>query len=201
MPPMAAQRPPQPDRTQLAVKAAGLVAIAVVSGLLWYLIRHEDAPEPVAQPPAPTGQFEFKIAEGPIVSTDCEANAYGKTKDFFDQNKCTRVSRALYTTGTGKDRTLVSVVLVTMPDTTGAAALKALTDRDGTGNVNDLVRDNTYKAEGAPKVSAQRAAYESHASGKEVAIVLADFYDQHNDKTLLERITAEAIKLSDKLRQ
>ncbi|MEC3977477.1 hypothetical protein [Amycolatopsis sp. H20-H5] len=191
-----------PDRNPagLAVKGAGLVAIAVVSGLLWWLIRHEDAPAPVAQPPAPAGQFEFKIAEGPVVATDCEGNSYGKTKDFFGQNQCSRVSRALYTTGSGAGKALVSVVLVTMPDPAGAAALKALTDRDGTGNVSDLVRDGAYKAAGAPKVSASRAAYQSRVNGAEVAVVLADFFDQHIDKAQLKRITAEALDLSGKLR-
>ncbi|HKN51384.1 MAG TPA: hypothetical protein VJX66_02720, partial [Amycolatopsis sp.] len=53
--------PPQPapgrpgqggrDTKAWVLKGAGLVAIAVVSGLIWFLIRHQDAPAKVADTP------------------------------------------------------------------------------------------------------------------------------------------------------
>ncbi|MFC4081945.1 hypothetical protein [Amycolatopsis samaneae] len=195
--------PPAParDTRALLLKGAGLVAIAVVSGLLWFLIRHEDKPEPVAQPPANAGEFAFAIAEGPIKSTDCVAKSYNQTQKLFQETPCVSLSRALFTTETGGAKALVSVALVTMPDAASAARLKALTEKDGTGNVTDLVKDGTYKAPGAPRVSAEKAAFASKAEGTEVTIVLADFFAQHKDAPLLKRIATDAVRLAAEIRK
>jgi hypothetical protein len=182
------------------LKGAGLVAVAVVSGLLWWLVRHE-TPQAVAQPPAQNGEFAFTIANGPQVSTNCEENAYDKTKTFFADNPCQRLSRALYTTTSGGAKALVSVVLVTMPDAASANQLKALTDKDGTGNVNDLIKDGTAKIDGAPKIYKSQAQYDSRVNGSEVTIVMTDFFANHQDKALLQRIAFDALRLSDELRR
>jgi len=195
--------PPAPSRDTkgLALKGAGLVAIAAVSALLWWLIRHEPEPTPIADTPTKSGQFQYTLVEGPQVTTDCASKAYGDTKEFFTQTPCKRLSRALYTTETGGKKALVSVALVTMPGEVTATQLKALTDKDGTGNVSDLVRDGTFKAQGAPKISGQDAAYDSHVTGPDVAIVLAGFYDKQTDKPVLERIATDALRLSGDLRR
>ena len=182
------------------LKGAGLVGVAVVAGLLWWLIRHE-TPQPVAQPPAQNGEFAFTIATGPQVSTNCEENSYSQTKTFFAGNPCKRLSRALYTTNSAGAKALVSVVLVTMPDAASAKQLKALTDQDGTGNVNDLVKDGTAKIDGAPKVYKAQAQYDSRVTGSDVTIVMTDFFANHQDKALLKRIALDALRLSDELRQ
>lgn len=183
------------------MKAGGLVAIAVVSGLLWWLIRHEPDTAPVADVPSKSGQFQYTLVEGPQVTSDCASKAYGSTKEFFGKTPCTRLSRALYTTETGGHKALVSIVLVTMPGEVTATQLKALTDKDGTGNVSDLARDGTFKAQGAPKVSGDSAAYDSRVSGADVTIVLTDFYNKHSDKPVLERIATDALRLSGDLRR
>jgi hypothetical protein len=182
------------------VKGAGLVAIAVVAGLLWYLIMHKD-PVQVADPqPSPTAEYGFAMVDGPIVSPDCVALSYGKTKKFFGDSNCKRLSRALYTgTAEGK-KVLVSVVLVTMPDAAKAKQLKALTDTDGTGNVTDLVLDGTYKTQGGLKLSDEAGQYQSSVSGADVTLVLAKFLDQHGDKPALAKVTAAALHLSTALR-
>jgi hypothetical protein len=194
-------RKPSTSPASLALKGAGLFAIAVVSALLWWLIRHEPETTPVADPPTKSGQFQYTLVEGPQVTTDCASKSYGDTKEFFGKTPCQRLSRALYTTETGGQKALVSIVLVTMPGEVTATQLKALTDRDGTGNVTDLVRDGTFKAQGAPKVSTSSAAYDSRVSGPDVAIVLTDFYNKHSDKPLLERIATDALRLSGDLRR
>jgi len=190
--------PPARDTRSLLLKGAGLVAIAVVSGLLWFLIRHDSAPEtPVAQPPAQnTGQFRFTEVAGPDKADDCVAKSYGKTKDFFQDNPCQSLVRALYTTESGGAKALVSVVVVGMPDSAKAKALKALTEKDGTGNVTDMVKDKTFAAPGTPSVSGTDAAYASKVDGTNTTIVLADFYDKHKDKNLIEKIADDAVRLS-----
>lgn len=179
------------------LKGVALVCIAVVSGLLWWLVRHEP-PQSVPQPLAQTGEFAFTLVEGPQVSTNCEQNSYDETKTFFAGNPCKRLSRALYTTNSGGAKALVSVVLVTMPDAASAQALKAVIDRDGTGNVSDLVKDGTAKIEGAPKI--YKGKYSSRVNGSEVTIVLADFFANHQDTALRERIALDAFRLSGELR-
>lgn len=190
--------PPARDTRSLLLRGAGLVAIAVVSGLLWFLIRHDSTPaEPVAQPPAQnSGQFQFTKVAGPERSDDCAAKSYGKTKDFFTDNPCQSLVRALYTTETGGAKALVSVVLVGMPDSAKAKQLKTLTEKDGTGNVTDLVRDKTFAGTGTPSVSGSDAAYASRVEGTNVTIVLADFYAKHKDKDLIEKIADDALRLS-----
>ncbi len=199
-PPPAAK--PARNPATLALKGAGLVAIAVVSALLWWLIRHEpEVTAPVADSSAKSGQFQYTLVEGPQVSSDCAAKSYGDTKEFFGKTPCQRLSRALYTMETGGHKALVSVVLVTMPGEVTAGQLKALTDRDGTGNVTDLARDGTFKAKDAPKVSTSNAAYDSRVNGADVTIVLTDFYNKHSDEQLLERIATDALRLSGDLRR
>jgi hypothetical protein len=190
--------PPARDTRSLLFKGAGLVAIAVVSGLLWFLIRHDSAPAgPVAQPPAQnSGQYRFTQVAGPVKTEDCVGKSYGETKAFFQENPCQSLVRALYTTEAGGAKALVSVVLVGMPDSTKAQSLKALTERDGTGNVTDLVRDKTFAVSGTPSVSGADAAYASRVEGTNATIVLADFYGGHTDKALIEKIADDALRLS-----
>jgi hypothetical protein len=190
--------PPARDNRSLLLRGAGLVAIAVVSGLLWFLIRHDSGPdEPVAKPPAQnSGQYRFTKVAGPEKTTDCAAKSYGETKAFFQDSPCQTLVRALYTTESGGAKALVSVVLVGMPDSTKAKALKTLTERDGTGNVTDQVRDKTYAVSGTPSVSGTDAAYASRVEGTNVTIVLADFYDKHTDKALIQKIADDALRLS-----
>ncbi|MEV4148924.1 hypothetical protein AB0J40_35065 [Amycolatopsis sp. NPDC049691] len=194
--------PPPRDTKALALRGAGLVAIAVVAGLLWYLIRHDSTPDtPVAQPPAQnTGQYQFTKVAGPDRVNDCSAKSYGDTQKFFEDTPCQSLVRALYTTETGGAKALVSVVVVGMPDSTKAKALKTLTEKDGTGNVTDLVKDKTYTADGAPSVSGTDAAYASKVEGTNTTIVLADFYDKHKDKKLIKKIAEDALRLSDDLK-
>lgn len=190
--------PPARDTRSLLLRGAGLVAIAVVSGLLWFLIRHDSTPDqPVAQPPAQnTGKFKFTLVAGPAKTTDCVEKSYGKTKVFFQDTPCQSLVRALYTTESGGAKALVSVALVGMPDSAKAKALKALTEQDETGNVTDLVKDKTFAGAGTPSVSGTDAAYASKVEGTNTTIVLADFYAKHTDKDLIESIADDALRLS-----
>jgi hypothetical protein len=174
-------------------KGLGLVAVAVVAGLIWWLVRHDSGPAaPVAQ--APAREFSFTAAEGPVASTDCAGKATDEVKRWFGSHPCQQLSRALYTTTTGDARALVSVALVTMPSGDQAQQLKALVDTDGTGNISDLVRDGTAKVSNAPKLA--DGDYASRVNGSKVTIVLAGFFNGHTDSAALARITKEALSLT-----
>lgn len=175
------------------LKGLALLAVAVVAGLVWWLVRHDSGgTPPVAQ--APAREFQFVMTDGPVAATDCAANAYADVKKWFGQHPCQRLSRALYTTGAGSSRALVSVAVVAMPSPEEAQQLKKLVDTDGTGNVNDLVRDGTAKIQGAPKLA--DGDYLSRATGSSVTIVLSAFFDGRTDDATLRRISREALDLA-----
>ncbi|GHE88004.1 hypothetical protein GCM10017786_19850 [Amycolatopsis deserti] len=186
--------PPPPRRAGgPLLKIAGLVAVAVVSGLVWWMIRGSaDETPPAAQ--APAKEFQFTVTDGPVAATDCAANSYSQVKQFFTQHPCQRLSRALYTTASGASRALVSVAVVAMSTPEEAQQLKKLADTDGTGNVNDLVRDGTAKIAGAPKLA--DGDYLSRVTGSSVTIVLSAFFDGHTDEATLQRISKEALDLA-----
>jgi hypothetical protein len=62
-----------------------------------------------------------------------------------------------------------------MPDTTTARDLRALTDRNGSGNVNDLLREGVTYAGGPDGLSS--AEYASAVSGPTVTIVESSWVD------------------------
>ncbi|WP_236791766.1 hypothetical protein [Amycolatopsis sp. GM8] len=172
-------------------KALGLVAVAVVAGLVWWLIRHEPA-APVAQ--APAKEFAFTAAEGPVAATDCTAKSTGEVKKWLGAHPCLGLSRALYTTTAGGTKVLVSVVVVKTSTSDEAKELKAIADRDGTGNINDLVTDGTAKISGAPKLLDGK--YAARAEGNRLAIVLSAFFGGKQDQTTLTRVDTEALALA-----
>ncbi|OXM71941.1 MULTISPECIES: hypothetical protein [Amycolatopsis] len=185
---------PSPPRRAPVLKIAGLVAVAVVAGLVWWLVRGGSAEEAPPAAQAPAKEFQFTVTEGPVAATDCAANSYSQVKQFFAEHPCQRLSRALYTTASGASRALVSVAVVTMATPEEAQQLKKLADTDGTGNVNDLVRDGTAKIPGAPKLAG--GDYLSRVTGSSVTIVLSAFFDGHSDEATLQRISKEALDLA-----
>ncbi|GAA1224302.1 hypothetical protein GCM10009676_02240 [Prauserella halophila] len=182
-----------------ALRGGGLVVIALVSGLVWWLIRYEPAAEvqPAAQPqnPLTSGEFDYTRVAGPEISAGCAANSYGDVVGWFREHPCDRVHRSLYETRTQDARALVSVVVVTMPGQTGAKQLKVTTDTEGTGNVNDLVRDGTATLPGAPNVAG--GEYASRVVGNRLTIVEVQFFeDTSGSQELLGEIAHDALRLS-----
>lgn len=183
-------------RPGYVLKGIGLVAVAVVSGLLWWLVRHDPAAPVIAQ--GPPKEFAFAIAQGPAVSTNCAANSTGEVRKFFTEHPCQRLTRALYNTAYGNYPVLVSVVVVSTAGSGEAQQLKALADRDGTGNINDLLKDGTARVPGAPKKLGQ-GKYASRLTGSQVVIVLSEFFDEHSDDAVLTRVDGEALDLATQL--
>lgn len=70
---------------------------------------------------------------------DCVANAYGGTQEFLRAHPCAGLSRSLLDVRTPDGGVAqVAVAWVHMPDAAGAAGLKAVLDRVGTGNLTPL---------------------------------------------------------------
>ncbi|MGH3521054.1 MAG: hypothetical protein ACRDQ7_27490 [Haloechinothrix sp.] len=209
-----------PGTTQRrALAVVGLVAVAVVSGFLWWLVRHEPTPEPalVTAPPAtsatpdapeeeptttPTtvssGQFAFDSVVPPDSGADCVRVSYGEVKTWFRDHPCERVVRGLYTTRKKDARAVVSIIVVTMPSAERAEQLKAIVDTSGTGNVSDLLRDGSATLPGAPDVAG--GSYAANSTGQHVTIIEASFFDGYHHRALLAEISAEALRAATQLR-
>lgn len=72
---------------------------------------------------------------------DCAAHSYGLVREFFQENPCSALFRALFEVHDGRVVVLVAVAWVDMPDVRQARAFKDLVDRDGTGNITELSRE------------------------------------------------------------
>lgn len=221
---MQLQRPDSPPpaapgtAARRALFVVGLLAVAIVAGFLWWLIRHDPEAEPpqagsrpveqtssaesTTTSPAPTtvqaGPYTFESLTPNQVDRSCPDASYGKVRKWFGDNPCDRVVRGLYTTRQGQARAIVAISVVTMPTPEQAQHLKALTDTSGTGNVSDLLRDGSVHVPGAPKVAGGN--YASSAAGNTVTIIESSFYDGHRDQPLLDDLTTQALRVAAELR-
>jgi hypothetical protein len=188
-----------------ALRIAGLVAVAVVSGFAWWFLTDADAPEgnttgyggPTTQPNTGRFPFESKIDE-PRVDESCAEHAYGQIQQFLTETPCERLTRDVFTT-TIDDRTVfTSVSVVRMPDEAQATQLRKLTDTDNTGNVNDLVREGKVRVSGLEALSGGEG-YASSKTGNDVIIVEAD-YDPSaatgGSETELDEVCKDALRLA-----
>lgn len=162
---------------QSLLRGLGLVGVAVISGTLWWLFRHQAASEGTA---SQTGRYQFSAYHGVTLDSDCTAHSTGQVRDLLMHNPCQQLSRALYTTNLADGSTvIVSVVQVRMGDAAAATGLEDLVRRDGTGNVNTLVEDGV-KIPGGP-TSLADGAFAASRADRTVTIALTEFVDRAKD--------------------
>ncbi|MGX7824975.1 hypothetical protein ACTG9Q_07770 [Actinokineospora sp. 24-640] len=192
-----------------ALRIAGLVAIAVISGLVWAYLQ-DDPPANTADPKtsessAPAGRFAFAPHQDmptPKVDTDCAENSYDKVQQFFRDKPCVRLTRALYTTTPpGQDKvvyTAVTVVRMSSPEL--ARELYDLARTDNTGNVNDPIRAELVTVEGIPR-SLGGGGYDSQLNGADVIIVESDWAPTERrsdaEDQFLTEVSADAIRFGN----
>jgi hypothetical protein len=145
-----------------------------------------------SQPPAqalPDGWIQQAADD----QTNCAAHAYGKVKDFLTKTRCTSVHRYLATTNQGGRQVVVAASTVTFPDPTKAKAYLDLVTSDGTGNINDLLREGST----VPGVGDQLppAAFASKQIGSRVYVAEAAYAGGHSDNTdtTLKSLAQQAI--------
>ncbi len=85
-------------------------------------------------------QRGWRVEErGTSFEQDCAAHAYGQVRQFFREHPCSAVFRALFEVqDQRRNRVLVAVAWVDMPDEPQAAAFQRLVDVHGTGNITEL---------------------------------------------------------------
>jgi hypothetical protein len=174
-------------RTALLVAAALLLVVLLGVGVTALLGGDEPAnagasPSTAAQGGASAGAVggpqpgQIETVDGRTfvaqrVQTDptCVGNSYGTVADFFATTDCAGLARALYSTDVGGRPVVVAVSLADMGEESGALALRALADRNGSGNVSDLLREGVRYPGGPAQLSG--AEYASAVSGSSVTIV------------------------------
>jgi len=185
---MVEQRPSGQNSSRnrlLLVGAALLVVVLVVLGVIVLLGRtgggNSTAAHSAGASASPTAQLRpgatqevdgvsFTLQAVKVDDT-CVGHAYGAVGDFFNATNCAGLSRALYTAQVDGKPAVLAVAEIRMPNASSATALRALADRDGTGNVNDLLREGvTYNGAPAQLLDSQ---YASAPKGDIVTIVVS----------------------------
>lgn len=205
--------PPPPNKTlQWGVRILGLIVVAVVSGLVWFYVNNDgnstsatDGGESTVQ--QPEGQYRFTPHEDmpePKQVTDCAKHSYGQIKQFFTETPCDHLTRQLFVAQVEGRTVYTSVSVVVMPDQEKANELRLFTDKDGSGNVSDVVRDGGVKIKGLDRLS-KSGGYASKLQGRDVVIIEADFApsdkgdDKQADEDLLDEVCEDALRLAGQL--
>ena len=191
-----------------AMRIAGLVAVALISGFLWAYLQSDDKnPTPSAggdkTNEVPDGRFDFTAHPDmpePKVDQDCAANSRDKIRTFFENHPCVKLTRALYTsTPPGQDKTIYTwVAVVEMDSTEAASQLHDLAHEDGSGNVTDPIIAGIANVEGFGKYGLGGGGYQSQLNGSHVIIVESD-WSPSGDRTSAQRdflkdVSADAIR-------
>jgi hypothetical protein len=167
------------------LKGLGLLGVAVVSGFLWWLFRHNSAP--AAQATGTTGQntgvYQFVAFHDPTMDSACADHATNQVQAFFRQHECAQLTRALYTTKLSDGSEVVtSVAVVKMNSAELAQQLKQYSDGTNTGHVKDLVEEGVTSIPGGPK-NLENGGYGSAISGNSVTIAITEYKDRNQDST------------------
>lgn len=202
--------PPPPNKTlQWAMRIAGLVVIAMVSGLVWFYVNNDTTSTPTTGTgetgsQQPEGVYQFTAhEETPTPDTDdnCAKHAYGKIEDFLQNTPCDHLARQLFVTKPEGRTIYTSVSVVTMPSEAEAKELRDLTDQDETGNISDVVKDKLATIDGLDRLSAG-GGYASKQSGRNVIIIEADLApkdksaDKKADEKILDDVCDDALLLA-----
>jgi hypothetical protein len=200
--------PPNPVATW-ALRVAGLVAVAVLSGVAWAYLQDDDPQNPPAADggeqvvDVPAGRFTFTPHEDmpePRRDTDCAANSRDKVREFFESTPCAGLVRALYTsTPPGQDKLIYTwVAVVRMPTPEAAAELHKLAETPNTGNVTDPFIAGIVTAEGVGRYGLGGGGYESQLSGSSLIIVESDWMPSakrtEEQDAFLTEVSADAIR-------
>jgi hypothetical protein len=120
----------------------------------------------------------------------CTSQSFGDVQEFFLEQPCSELHRALLTTEDANgNEILVAVFKTVMPTTEQAADLRALVDRSGTGNVADLA-GQTF-AYMTTEFTGQH--YASQITGPAVLIAEAEAVRGQVDTATLKSIAQQAL--------
>ena len=204
-------KPPRNTTLDWGLRALGLILVAVISGLAWYYVTNDadsrqTGGDDNGEQQTSEGVYEFTPHKMPSPETQytCPEHAYGDIKTFLETTKCERLTRQLFTTEVEGRTVYTSVSVVTMATDGAAGELRDLTDKDGSGNVSDVVRDKVVSINGMDRLSGGEG-YASKQSKRNVIIVESDFApkdkgsDDAADQKKLDGVCEDALRLGTTL--
>jgi len=161
-----------PSRQTLAI--AGVLVVLLIGGGV--ALSHPSGS--AATPPAAAVQTvapNAYVVQVTNAITDCAGHSHGKAQVSFKAENCLKATRLLATGEVGGRPVLFVVSRIQMPTSEAAASIKRILDANGTGNLNDLLREGkTYP--GAP-VTMPISGYASLQTGTVVTVAEAGFVD------------------------
>jgi len=181
--------PPRSRLKLVALLLGGWLAVSllVLLGLLAFS-GHGRSNAPPTTPPAaagsPTGDASSSARAGAPAGwvrraadeqRNCAAHSYGQVQIFFARTPCTSVRRALLTTERGGRTVLVATSEVSFGTAGDAARYLDLVTADGTGNIDDLLREGTRYAGSPSKLPT--TAFASRLDRTRVLVAEAGFTD------------------------
>lgn len=194
------QRPPR-NRLKLAVTVlAGWLAVSliVLVGLLTFAGHSStdpptsglataastapgSSPAPAGPSGSPTGSQRPAglMLRASDDQTDCAAYSYGQVQVFFARTPCASVRRSLFSTQQDGRGVVVAASSVTFDSPSQAADYLGLVTSDGTGNVNDLLREGARYPGSPSKLPV--AAFASRRDGVRVVVAQAAFTQGSSD--------------------
>jgi hypothetical protein len=111
--------------------------------------------------------------------TNCTAHSYGQVLIFFTRTPCSDVRRSLLTTERDGRGIVVATSTVTFRTPAQATSYLRLVTSDGTGNINDLLREG-IRYPGSPS-KLPGAAFASRQDGPRVLVAEAAFEQGASD--------------------
>ena len=163
----------QPSR-RILVAAGTLVAVLIGGAVALSNPFGPDALPPTSPTPktsAPAG-YSVKVSD---VIADCAGHARGQTKDSFQTQNCVKATRSVATGQVGGRPALFVASRIEMASAEAAASVKQVIDGNGTGNLNDLLREGKTFT-GAP-AQMPTSGYASVQTGKVITVAEAGFID------------------------
>jgi hypothetical protein len=211
----SAEPPPTPTNPALtwSLRVGGLVVIAVVAGFVWNYIRSDSGSgqtgagtTDVSTRPKTEGRYDFTPYRGlpePRTDANCAQHSYGEVQKLLLRTPCESLTRSLHSVTVDGKAIVVSVSAVRMRTPQDAQALRDLSEKSDTGNVNDLVRDKVVTIPGLTTLSANDGYFVQN-KGRTVIIAEADFEvdakaakgDKVAEKTL-DGVCEDAIRLGE----
>lgn len=136
------------------------------------------------------------VREAADDQTNCSAHSYGQVQTFFATTPCSSVHRTLATTNQGGRMVVIASNVVTFDTPAQAKKYLTLVNSDGTGNINDLLREGVTFA-GAP-ARLPTAAFASRQEGVRVWVAEAGYVSgtSNENDPALKALAAQAVAAS-----
>ena len=199
-------------RRRALLIAVALAVVAALVAVVLVTVGRGDGDEgaPLAGPstsaapgtaPAGPAPGETEVVDGTTFTLEatttedsCTDHAYGAVAGFFARSDCTALTRSLWSAEVDGRPAVVSVARVTMPDAELATALVTLADTDGSGNVNDLLREGTGYPGGPESLPTSRE-YDSRSQGAVSTIVETAYVADRGSSDALDDLAGSALAL------